>query len=226
MILILIAVCQHSLSGQEVVMEKTVAPGMFKMNDGPNTDRFTHAFVSLSSFLKTSASQADLKFPNSLQIAAGFRTKYKIAEWYALGYELEYRLSNYRYSSSHDNLPFHETDKILTHSIALSLFQRFNFDKRGNYIGKFMDMGVYGEVPFSKSNILIDNADTLGSGQQKLVLSKLKFMNAFNYGVCVKLGYNRVVIFAIYRFSDIFKPSYNRIDLPRLNVGLQLGIHK
>jgi len=223
----MIITASHStIFGQEVVMDKTVTKGMFKMNEGPNTNRFTHVFLSLSSFIKTSGNQVGLKYPGSLQIGLGLRTKYKITEWYAIGYEFEYRLSNFRYANSHDSLPFHETDKILTHSFALSSFQRINFDKRGNYIGKFLDMGVYGELPFSKSNILIDNADTLGSSQQKLVLSKLKFMNAFNYGVCVKLGYNRIVLFAIYRLSDIFKPSYNRMDLPRLNVGLQLGVHK
>jgi len=207
-------------------MDKHVTKEMFKMNNGPNTNRFTHAFFSLSSFIKTSANQAEIKYPGSLQLGVGVRTKYKIAEWYSLGYELEYRLSNFRYAASHDNLPFHGTDKILTHSIALSLFQRINFDKRGNFIGKFFDVGAYGELPFSKSNILIDNADTLGSGQQKIILTKLKYMNSVNYGLTARIGYNRFVIFVMYRFSDIFKSSSNRIDLPRLNVGLQLGIHK
>ena len=207
-------------------MDKHVTKEMFKMNNGPNTNRFTHAFFSLSSFIKTSANQAEIKYPGSLQLGVGVRTKYKIAEWYSLGYELEYRLSNFRYAASHDNLPFHGTDKILTHSIALSLFQRINFDKRGNFIGKFFDVGAYGELPFSKSNILIDNADTLGSGQQKIILTKLKYMNSVNYGLTARIGYNRFVIFAMYRFSDIFKSSSDRIDLPRLNVGLQLGIHK
>jgi len=73
---------------------------------------------------------------------------------------------------------------------------------------------------------LIDNADTLGSGQQKIILTKLKYMNSVNYGLTARIGYNRFVIFAMYRFSDIFKSSSDRIDLPRLNVGLQLGIHK
>ena len=207
-------------------MDKNVSKEMFITKEGPNTNRFTHAFFSLSSFVKTSASQADPKYPGSLQFSLGLRTKHKIAEWYALGYELEYRLSNFRYAKIHDNLPVHDKDRILTHSIALSLFQRINFDKRGNYIGKFMDMGAYGEFPFSKSNILIDNADTLLSGQQKLILSHLKFMNSFNYGVSARIGYNRIVLFAIYRLSDIFKPGYNRMELPRLNVGLQIGIHK
>jgi hypothetical protein len=147
-------------------------------------------------------------------------------EWYALGYELEYRLSNFRYSKIHDNQPLHDKDRLLTHSLALSCFQRFNFDKRGNYIGKFMDMGIYSELPFSKSNILIDNIDTLSSGQQKLILTHLKFMNSINYGVLARVGFNRVVLFATYRLSDIFKASFNRMDLPRLSAGLQIGIHK
>jgi hypothetical protein len=218
--------CLAPVNGQEVVMDKTVTREMFKMNEGPNTSRFTHVFLSLGSFIKTSSLQADPSYPGSLQIGAGLRTKFKIAEWYALGYELEYRLSSFRYAKAHDSLQIHDKDKILTHSLALSLFQRFNFDKRGNYIGKFMDIGAYGEWPFARSNILIDNRDTLSSGQQKLILSHLKFMNSFNYGISARIGYNRIVIFALYRLSDIFKPNYNRIDLPRLTIGLQLGIHK
>jgi hypothetical protein len=217
---------ESAVFGQEVIMNKSVSKEMFNMKNGPNTHRYTHAYFSLSSFIKTSVTQADPKYPGSLQYCLGLRTKYKLAEWYALGYELEYRLSNFRYAKVHDNLPVHDKDRILTHSLALSLFQRLNFDKRGNYIGKFMDMGAYGEFPFIKNNILIDNVDTLFSGQQKLVLSHLKFMNSFNYGVSARLGYNRVVLFAAYRISDIFKSSYKRMDLPRLNVGLQIGIHK
>jgi hypothetical protein len=214
------------LTGQEVIMDKTVTKEMFKMNEGPNTSRFTHFFLSLGSFIKTSSQQADPSYPGSLQIAAGLRTKFKIAEWYAIGYELEYRMFSFRYAKAHDNLQIHDKDKIVSHSLALSLFQRFNIDKRGNYIGKFMDMGAYGELPFAKSNVLIDNIDTLSSGQQKLILSHLKFMNSFNYGVSARIGYNRIVIFALYRLSDIFKSSSNRMDLPRLTIGLQLGIHK
>jgi hypothetical protein len=225
-LVILVFPFNYSLFGQKVELEKTVTRGMFKMTSGPNTDRYSHLYLSLGSYIKTKPEQAELKYPASIQFGIGVRTKYKIAEWYSLGYELEYRLANYRYATVHDNLAFHETDRILTHSIVLALFQRLNFDRRGNYIGKFLDMGVYGELPFSKSNILIDNADTLGSGKQKLVLSELKFMNSINYGASVRIGFNRIVFYALYRLSDIFKPSYNRSDLPRLNVGIQIGLHK
>jgi hypothetical protein len=217
---------QAAAFGQEVIMDRSVSKDMFNTKEGPNTHKYRHAFISFGSFIKTSADQADLEYPGSLQFSLGMRTKYKIAEWYALGYELEYRLSNFRYLRIHDNLPVHEKDRILTHSIALSIFQRFNFDKRGNYIGKFMDLGAYGEFPFSKSNILIDNVDTLSSGKQKLILTHLKFMNSINYGVSARLGFNRIVLYALYRLSDIFKPAYNRMEFPRLNVGLQIGIHK
>jgi hypothetical protein len=218
--------CRSIVIGQEVIMDKRVTKEMFITKKGPNTLRFTHVYLSLSTFIKTSAAQADPKYPGSLLYCLGLRTKYKIAEWYALGYELEYRLSNFRYAKIHDNLTNHDVDRILGNSLALSFFQRFNFDKRGNYIGKFMDMGIYGELPFSTSNILIDHKDTLSSGQQKLVLTGLKYLNFMNYGLTLRLGYNRLVLFAMYRLSDVFKPSYNRLDLPRLNVGLQIGIHK
>lgn len=215
-----------NIFSQEVIMDKTVSKDMFITKFGPNTNRYTHLFFSISTFIKTSNAQADPKYPGSLQYCLGLRTKYKIAEWYALGYELEYRLSNFRYANIHDNLPVHDIDRLLTNSLALGFFQRFNFDKRGNYIGKFMDLGINGEFPFATSNELIDHKDTLSSGQQKLVLTGLKYLNNFNYGVTARLGYNRIVIFALYRISDIFKSAYNRSELPRLNVGLQIGIHK
>ena len=226
LLLLFILFCLKPDFGQEVIMDKQVSKEMFITKEGPNTNRFSHVYFSFGSFIKTSANQADIKFPASLQFSLGLRTKYKIAEWYALGYELEYRLSNFRYAKIHDNLPAHDKDNILTHSLALSLFQRINFDKRGNYIGKFMDLGIYGEFPFIKSNILVDNKDTLSSGQQKLILTHLNFMNSFNYGVSARVGYNRIVLFALYRLSDIFKSGSNRMDLPRLNVGLQIGIHR
>jgi hypothetical protein len=211
---------------QEEIMNKRVTKEMFITKKGPNTNRYSHVFLTLATFIKTAPTQADPKYPGSLQYCLGLRTKYKISEVYALGYEIEYKLSNFEYSKGHDNLPLHESDRILTHSISLGLFQRINFDKRGNYIGKFMDMGAYAEFPFSKSNILIDHADTLLSGQQKLILSHLKYMNSLNYGVTLRFGYNRIVLVAMYRLSDIFKSAYKRVDLPKLNIGIQIGIHK
>ena len=57
-------------------------------------------------------------------------------------------------------------------------------------------------------------------------ITHLKYYEPFNYGVLARFGINRYVIYANYRLSDLFKSSYNYAELPRLTLGVQIGLHK
>jgi hypothetical protein len=49
-------------------------------------------------------------------------------------------------------------------------------------------------------------------------------MENFAYGFLARAGTNRYVITAKYRMSDIFKSSYAIPELPRLTVGVEVGL--
>ena len=119
-----------------------------------------------------------------------------------------------------------DNEKLLTRNLALELFNRFNYGKRGNYIGNFLDIGAFGEWNFFPTYVVDNKSSSSFSGKTKLIHSDLRFTNVFNYGVTACLGFNKYVIYSSYRLSNVFRSSSNFAELPRFIIGLQLGLHQ
>jgi hypothetical protein len=101
---------------------------------------------------------------------------------------------------------------------------RFNYGRRGNIIGKFIDLCAYGDWTFSASNNTKDKRQN--GNHVKTRITHLNYYNSTNYGVLARIGFNRYVFYGSYRLSNMFKSSANFPELPRITVGLQIGFHK
>jgi hypothetical protein len=226
-ILFVFALLQISFS-QDVVFNENVGSDSVTETHGPNLKHFKHPYIAFG----FAATQSEKKSSNidmglSSNFIFGYRTKLKISNFYAIGYDLAYNLSWYRLSQSKDKLTpdsvKNDKERLTFHNLELGLYNRFNFGKRGNIIGKFVDLGVYADWTFLCSHFTKNDKY---ENTYKTKVTHLKYYEPLNYGVLARFGINRWVVYANYRLSDLFKSKYNYAELPRLTVGFQIGLHK
>ncbi len=196
---------------------------------GQNLRNFSHFYIGLG-FLagKPDSTGSDILYGKSKNFILGYRYKFRICNFFAIGYDLDfnsysYSLKQWAKKITPDSI-LHNKEKLTYNNLGISGYMRFNYGKRGNRIGNFIDLGGYGDWTFSAINFVKDKRSN--GNIFKTSISHLNYYNPINYGALARIGFNRYVIYGYYRLSDIFKPSYKYPELPRLAVGLQIGLHK
>ena len=95
-------------------------------------------------------------------------------------------------------------------------------------IGKFIDIGIYGSYNYKTKHIVRDNLNNQNNfhaEKVKNVYSSIQYVNNFGYGLILRTGINRYVVYCQYRLNDIFKSEFNYAELPKINLGIQIGLH-
>ena len=226
---------------QNVVLEQDVNKDTVQQTNGPNLKHFSQFYVGYGLVAgETDGSGADIKYGASDQWMVGYRYKRKISNFYALGYELNYNAYTFVLDDSKDKLfptsVSYDKEKLVLHNLGLVLYNRFNFGRRGNHLGKYLDLGAYGDWSFDSKYIAkyeLDSANAFGAKKIKMISKDLQYLNKIHYGVLARFGINRFMVFGSYRLSDIFKDEYQQSnenilgypELPRMVFGLQIGIN-
>ncbi len=225
---------------QTVLMHEDVSKlDIQKPKYGQNMANFDHWYVDFGFAAQQSEGKgADIRYGFSHSFSVGNRYKRKIAKFLALGVDVSYLYMVYDIKQNTeklipDNIE-HKTEKFRLNTLYGDVFFRFNFGRRGNIVGKFLDLGVYGDWGFSNKHLTIDKVDfgNLPNGYKevKMVHRNLSYFNDLNYGLVSRIGFNRYVVFATYRVSDFFSKEFKNtiadVELPRLTVGFQIGLHK
>lgn len=220
-----------SVSGnaQEVLLHEEVTADTIQPTFGPNYRNFLHSFMGYGVvFGGTEGPGTAIRYGNSGDFLFGVRYKYRVTNFFSWGAEAYYR--SLFYSMKQDSLKtfpdmlLHDKERLTFHNLSAGLFLRFNLEKkRGNRVGNFIDLGGYGEWTFRLTHFTrnkLPDGSTVRANR-----TGLDYYNALNYGALARLGFNRWIFFASWRFSDLFKSSKNLPELPRLTVGVQVGFY-
>lgn len=218
---------QNVLFKQEVTLD-TVIP-----KKGPNYRSFDHYYIGYGFIFDTQHFGAlETVMGSSTQFVFGFRHKTKINNHYAIGYDISYNSTGYSIKQSPTkSFPTsvnYKSEKLLMRNFRLELYNRINFGKRGNKVGKFMDIGAFGEYGFANALIVRDKlpaTNAFGASKVKMVNKNPNYVNKLNYGVTARIANNRVAIYATYRLSEMFLASYSYPETANLIVGVQVGFH-
>src|SRR6478752_7391822 len=149
-------------TAQKVLLYQDVARDTVKQTFGPNLKYFGHFYGGFG-FVASAAEGkgSEVEYPASHEFMLGYRYKYKLGRFYALGWDLSVRSQTFRLKQQHGKtLPspmLHDEEKYRFTDIGLGIFNRFNFGRRGNYVGKFLDLGVYGSWSPFKTHIYKDD---------------------------------------------------------------------
>ena len=208
---------------QTVLMEEQVDSIYVKSVFGVNSQHFLHSYFSFG-FMFDGYESDVTKFGGTNNLSIGLRYKYRISNHIATGVEGEYRYSIISFPSHDDVIK----DKYHFHEFKYAWYLRFNVGMRGDIMGKFIDLGIYGASLFS-SNQYIKTDGNFKNFQQLMYYQKdLNYIESFNYGFLLRVGINQFVIFSEYRYSNMLKEDYTDIfrTVPRWTVGLQIGFHR
>ncbi|MFN4233977.1 MAG: hypothetical protein ACK4IK_04155 [Bacteroidia bacterium] len=233
-IILLISISVSSfLMAQNPVFEETVPQRLEDDKKGPNQKSFLHAFMGYGLILgATEGAGAAINYGKSGAWNIGLRYKRKLSNFYAVGYELFYTVSTFSIKQDSfkifPNSFLHVRENFRTNELGISLYNRFNFGKRGSRTGNFIDIGGYGTWVVGASHNFYDNftvANNANASNTTVTNKGLIYVSDFNYGANARLGFNRLVFFGNYRISNLFNGKIAAYpELPRLIVGIQISL--
>ena len=230
-----------ALHAQRVVMHKDVRTQLLRNSDneyGPNTRHFFSTFVSYGVIMPVNESDSVAVRENgsSNVFSGGWRYKRRLAEHFGIGLDVLYMHQSFRIKQDADKNIFspgfqNDLQKLSFNTIGLGSYARLNIGKRGNTIGKYIDLGGDAHYVFS-DRLLTKNtvspSTNNGAHQAKTSLQKLDYVAPAQLFILARIGYNGIALAGRYRFSDIFKTSGDFYggqklpELPRIMVSLEL----
>lgn len=198
---------------------------------GPNKDYYNHLFIGYGFIIGESESDsAKILSPKSSAFMLGYLWKWRITKWYELGFDALYHYNAFHLKQdSLKNIPttvLHKREKLVYNNIQLAPFQRFKFKNKHHSAGIFLDLGIYAGYNYRVKHQTVERNNTPGAGKTKTVNTQLSFTEDFNYGLLARIGFNRVVFYGRYRWSNLFTDKSGFSELPRYEVGLRIGLHQ
>jgi hypothetical protein len=228
----------EALPAQTVLLSKKVTDYSIPGKKGPNLKRYTHAYMGFGFIFPANTSKKmDYFFTpfKSYAVNFGIRTKWKLAKFYAIGmdyilwYERYYELyypsydiiidydPNYLRYYPYWDTPDKSIHKTYNYYFSPGIYNRFNFGKRGNYIGTYLDIGIRLNCSIYSNQ---KTADYFGDTKYEYTYHS-DFKDIFEDlpdskpEAYVRFGINRYVLFVNYRDIDLYCP---------LTVGLEIGL--
>jgi hypothetical protein len=198
---------------------------------GPNKAKYTHAFLAYGFIVGDAEGDSSaIKYGNSSTFSVGFRSKYRLSNFYELGFEFSYLRTRYLpVQDSLKNLPNttqHDMEMLANNALEFLVFNRFKFKNKEHSAGIFLDLGAYANWNYRNVHYTKDEDITPGSGRTVVKNYFLDYMNDYAYGVSARLGFNRFAIDFRYRLSDVFDSKAKYGEMPNMVVALQLGLHQ
>lgn len=232
-----------SISGLPIaqlnLLHKKTNEQLERKDDGPNTKNWWSSYLQFG-FMVPLPNHDSLGLKENLSstlFEVGYRYKHKLGETFSTGIDFGYNFSKFNIKQSREsNLlsPGFENKRqsIRIHALSAGVYVRINFGKRGNIIGKYLDLS--GNVQYTlRDDMLVRNSAEPGVGvaseKIKNVYIQLPFVRDFHYFGTVRFGWNFVSLFAKYRLSEIFTAdesiNENRVlpNLPPFQVGVEIS---
>lgn len=223
----------YNLSAQNPVIEESVPQKIEEPQKGANQKSYVHGFIGYGIILGgTEGSGGTINYGRSGGWHFGIRKKRKLSNFYSLGYELFYAINTFSLkqdsTKKFPNSSLHDKEYLRTNELGFSIYNRFNFSKRGNRIGNFIDLGAFGTWVAGASHTFFDKyaiVNSANASNTTFTNRGLIYMSDFNYGALARLGFNRLVFFGNYRVSNLFNGKISSYpELPRLITGVQIGL--
>jgi len=240
LIIITFLLSSNILFGQTVILnEKPLKYDLLSPSVGPNFRHFNHLYMSYNFIVPTgNNNEIETNFAKSYIFNLGWRYKFKITEFLAIGtalnfYNVTYNLTQNEKKMIPNNIQ-HTKEKMKFNSLGTEFFIRINYWRRGNVVGKFIDIASYINYALTVKHLYQDPQTNTNApyfaGVVDVTLSDLTYVERLNYGLRVRLGFNRWVLTSSYRLSNLLTESYleniGNYEFPRLSIGFEIGLHK
>lgn len=226
LLLVLFLLSVATLSAQRVMIAKE-PPKDHETEYGMNRKHFSHGFLGLHFIIgPPESSGADIHYGRSRSLEYGYRYKRRFNNTFSIGSEIIARRHAFHIKQTDkkevpDNT-LKDREKLVFLDAGLGLYKRVNFGQRGNYIGRFLDVGAYASWVFHTRHVYFLEEGGLST---RVRVSGMNYPAAFAYGMNARLGFNNLVIKGSYQLSDHFNDSSGLPELPKYSIGLEIGLH-
>lgn len=212
--------------GQRLLLEMPWDP--INKENGPNRSHYSHSVISFGFNGLQDQGEHDISFWNSVNFNIGGRYIRKLSNRWAWSNDFLFNFFNYRINIE-DLDPADQTMRFGSSFTKVEQESRsfFSFEyapgirvstqkRRGNIIGRFIEIQGLGGVIFSRS-ILIMGEDE----NEKPVRLNTIFQegSSFYYGGVLRFGFNRINLYARYIANDI-----GRLNSGMMLYGIELAI--
>jgi hypothetical protein len=228
-IVLLLVNGSFAAQAQQVLVEANVADDTIKTTFGPNRRYFGHAYASYGLLAGASGGGGvQLRYgPGSLEAQLGGRLKRRLSQTLALNLDLRYAYQQFRMlQNAQKTVPspaLHQSESLSLHHIQSELSLRLNAGRRGNVIGRYLDLLAYGGWVARTSHTTEDEPGP-GIKFVETTESGLPYLRRWTGGVGARLGSDRYALVTRYRLNPVFRPQYAAFpELPRWVIGLELG---
>ncbi len=218
---IVMAVCLTStVSAQVVELEQDVNEDTVVSKFGKNRKHYVSSYFDFGitpGQLETDSVQ--LKPGESTKFAYGIYYKYKVAKPYSILASLRYSMSQFEFETAED----FKYNRLNVNTVELEFANRFNFGKRGNTIGNYVEIAISGDYVTGTKQLTKQTIDdpSVNHKTRKIELTGLSYINRPNYTAHARIGSNKFVLTADYRLSDLTNENIN-FELPPLTIGFRL----
>ena len=226
-VLLLTTLCQPVLA-QRVLIAEEVPPEHEIPSFGPNRSHFHHFYSGFGFVTNMGADPgARILGGRSWEYYYGIRYKRRLNQMFSVGGEAYLsRLSYFPLQSDQKQVPdtfLHDREKFVILQPGIALYKRINYDlNRGNYIGRFTDVGIWTQWHGNFRHI---TRNTVDGETTRTRTSGMDYHRAYAWGILARVGFRNLVFKANYRLSDIFLEEKGIPELPRLTLGVEFGVH-
>ncbi len=214
--------CWTAVAGQSPIFEKKVRPFPENPDFGPNRRNFIHPVVQLHAGVPPILQKSDVPAYPSAGISGGFRYKLKINPLLAIGAEsgisYDYRRKQFTGSSGQPDTLSWGRESYRSLEAYTSGFIRIKTPKSGDYLGRFVDIGICCSFPVLANQVTFvpgmrNNTSTMPSVIIKR--QRVSTMPLCEWGGVMRIGNNRTSMTVTYRQSQL---------MPRLIIGIEYAV--
>ncbi len=220
--------------GQKTLLSENINEAYQKEKFGPNR---LHHFSILVNYNKPFYINTDndlkTKQWGSHSVSTGIAYKLRICNHYAIGLRalLDFGVTKFE---THSEFPFYteeldgiEMKRMNTTDGILEFYNRINFGKRGNQIGKYLDLGVYVSSNLRNKYTSISKHEEHGVTVENTRKSKIQGLENYGYGLTARIGSKLLAINMKYRLSPVFSHLSNEKEInspANFSIGLEFLI--
>ncbi|RSK24068.1 hypothetical protein [Hymenobacter metallilatus] len=229
--MVLACMAAAQVQAQRVLFRADPATDSMQVDYGPNRQFYQHVFLGYAPVVGRPAGPgADLRYFTSAEPFAGIRYKFRLSKAVSTGFDFRYaRLVYALEQNSRKQLPtatLHRKESLVFSQLQLEPFIRLGFGRRGNVVGRYLDVSGWGGWAMATSHHTLDQPGFGGSARTVTIERGLSYVRRWSYGVGSRLGAGRYALVGRYRLSDTFttsaSPAY--AELPRWLFGLEMGL--
>lgn len=213
---------------QKQIIHQNLKQDTLKVDRGANARKFTHAYIFAGGMVPDSKI---IDPARSHEFGFGWLKKRKLSNTFSIGFDFAFSYKNYHIKdTSYYALPPGSTlikERLYTRNLQFKPWLRINIGKHGNTLGKYVDLGAFGEWSFTRTHYFkFENPKGTPEGVTgEYLLKKHDWFLPFNYGAMLRIGINKWSLFGMYRLSDMFKQNTFFKEMPRITAGINYAIY-